>query len=195
MTVFAEGNGETMIFGLLRRMKAKRTDTLYGEVMALSRAPELYAELGVADSVEGRLEMLMLFCGLVIRRLATEPAGQKASQELSETFLADMQRSFRELGYDDSGLKRRLKAVTGALYGRTEAVAEAIESVEPDALATVLERNVYGGPSPLARRLAGHIAAFSRALDGLPVVEIAAGRLPLLPPSAIAADQISLSEP
>jgi cytochrome b pre-mRNA-processing protein 3 len=184
-----------MIFSLLRWRKAKRIDALYGAVMALARRPELYAEFGVADSVEGRLEMLMLHCGLVIRRLASEPAGQAASQALSEAFLADMQRSFRELGYDDSGLKRRLKAVTGALYGRAEAVGEALGSGKPDALVTVLERNVYGGPSPHAGRLAGHIAAFSRALEGLPVVEIAAGRLPLPPPSAIAADQISLSEP
>lgn len=183
-----------MMFGNLWGRKTRVADRLYGELMAASRAPVFYAGFGVADSVEGRFEMLMLFVGLVVHRLAAEPAGRDAALELSERFVAGMQRSLRDLGYEDSGLKRRVKSVASAFYGRTEAVAAALTDAGPDALAGVLSRNVYGGPAPEAGRLADHIRAYAAALAALPVVEIAAGRLPSLPPSVIPAGQHSSSD-
>lgn len=191
LMVFAEGNGETMIFGRWWGRRAQAADGLYDGLMAAARTPEFYADLCVADSVDGRLEMLMLFVGLAVRRLAAEPDGQIAARDLSERFIADMQRSLRDLGYDDSGLKRRVKSAAAALYGRTEAVAEALAAGD-GALAEVLCRNVYGGPSPHVERLAAHIRAYSDALWGLSVVDIAAGRLPSVPPSAISADNTSI---
>jgi len=189
--VIAEGNGETMIFGRWWSRRTQAADGLYEGLMAAARTPELYADLGVADSVDGRLEMLMLFVGLAVRRLAEEPDGQAAARDLSERFIGDMQRSLRDLGYDDSGLKRRLKSVAAALYGRTEAVAGALE-VGEGALADVLCRNVYAGPSPYAARLAAHIQVYSDALKRLSVVDIAARRLPSLSPSVMSADNTAI---
>lgn len=185
-----------MILGRLWGRKATAADRLYGELTATSRAPVFYADFGVADSIEGRFEMLMLFVGLTVHRLASEPDGRETARDLSERFVADMQRSLRELGYDDSGLKRRVNAVASAFYGRTEAVAAALaDDTGPEALAGVLVRNVYGAPVPEADRLADHIRAYAAALAALPALEIAAGRLPSSPPSVIPAGLSSPSDP
>lgn len=164
--------------------------------MGASRQPVLYAELGVADSVEGRLEMLMLFVGLAVHRLSRDVAGRETARNLSELFIDDMERSMREIGYDDSGLKRRLKKVVGAFYGRAEATMAALASDRPAALADTLARNVYGGaaePRQVAR-LADHVRDFAQRLADTPVDKLVAGGLPSLMPSSISAGAPAISD-
>ena len=185
-----------MVFGLIRRKASARAEPLYDQLMRAARQPVFYAELGVADSVEGRLEMLMLFVGLAVRRLSQEAAGRETARQLSELFIDDMERSMREIGYDDSGLKRRLKKVVGAFYGRAEATAAGLASDSPVTLADTLARNVYGGAAD--RRsvacLADHVRDFARRLAETPVDEVAAGALPSLMPSSISVGEPKISD-
>lgn len=185
-----------MVFGLFRRKVSARAEPLYDQLMRASRQPVFYAELGVADSVEGRFEMLMLFVGLVVHRLSQEDAGRETARKLSELFIDDMERSMREIGYDDSGLKRRLKKVVGAFYGRAEAAAAALASDRPAALADTLARNVYGGAGDRQHvvRLADHVRDFARRLAEIPTGELVAGTLPSLLPSSISVGDVTLSD-
>jgi cytochrome b pre-mRNA-processing protein 3 len=178
-----------MVFGLIRRKTPPRAASLYGDLMRAARQPVFYAELGVADSVEGRLEMLMLHVGLAVHRLSQEATGREMARDLSELFIEDMERSLREIGYDDSGLKRRLKKVAGAFYGRMEAMAAALASDQQQALADTLIRNVHGGTadSRLAARLAGYVRGLAGHLADMPVAELAAEGLPSGPLSPIPA--------
>ncbi|PKR90302.1 ubiquinol-cytochrome C chaperone [Pleomorphomonas diazotrophica] len=196
-SVFGEGNGKTMVFGLFRRKRSSRIAPLYEALMRASRQPVFYAELGVADTVEGRLEMLMLHVGLTVHRLSQETAGRETARRLSELFIDDMERSLRDIGYDDSGLKRRLKKVAGAFYGRAEATAAALASERPEALAETLLRNVYGDaaadPAHVAR-LAAHVTGFARGLADTPVDDLAAGDLPFSTQSPISAGEPAFSD-
>ncbi|MCM5559942.1 ubiquinol-cytochrome C chaperone family protein [Pleomorphomonas sp. JP5] len=165
--------------------------------MRASRQQVFYAELGVADSVEGRLEMLMLHVGLAVHRLSRDDAGREMARQLSELFIDDMERSMREIGYDDSGLKRRLKKVVGAFYGRAEATAAALASERPEALAEVLVRNVYGGATvdpAFVASLAAHVRGFAKGLADASVSELATGDLPSSVPCPISADDPALSD-
>ena len=55
------------------RTQPKRTATeLYGRVVAQARAPWFYSDLGVPDTPEGRLEMVLLHVTLVLHRLKAE---------------------------------------------------------------------------------------------------------------------------
>lgn len=157
--------------------------------MRISRQPAFYGDLGVADTVEGRLEMLMLFVGLVVHRLSQGPAGREVARDLSECFIDDMERSIREIGYDDSGLKRRLKKVMGAFYGRTEATAAALASEATTALSDTLARNVYGGradPASLGS-LTDYVRRLADSLSQMPLDELIAGALPSMAPPSISA--------
>ncbi|WP_288199435.1 ubiquinol-cytochrome C chaperone family protein [uncultured Pleomorphomonas sp.] len=195
-SVFEEGNGKTMVFGLFRQKASARVAPLYEGLMRASRQPAFYAGLGVADSVEGRLEMLMLHVGLAVHRLSREAAGRETARHLSEVFIDDMERSLREIGYDDSGLKRRLKKVVGAFYGRAEATAAALGSDRPAALADTLARNIYGGaadPRHVAC-LADYVRGFAQRLDDTSVDELVAGALPSLMPSSIPAGEPAIPD-
>lgn len=185
-----------MVFGLFRRKASSRALPLYDVLMRASRQPMFYAELGVADSIEGRLEMLMLHVGLAVHRLSREPAGRETARSLSELFIDDMERSMREIGYDDSGLKRRLKKVVGAFYGRTEATATALAAGEPAVLADTLIRNVYSGAADprQAACLADHVRVFAQRLADTPIDKLIAGDLPSLTPSSISAGDPAISD-
>ena len=59
---------------ILARWRARRAnriliDQIHGEIVAAARAPALYAHWAVADSLDGRFEMIALHAGLVMRRL------------------------------------------------------------------------------------------------------------------------------
>ncbi len=179
-----------MVFGLIRRKTSRPAAQLYDGLMGLSRQPVFYAELGVADTVEGRLEMLMLCVGLAVHRLSQESDGREVARDLSECFIDDMERSIRDIGYDDSGLKRRLKKVVGAFYGRTEAIAAALASEVPGALVDALLRNVYGGAAEPASvsRLADYVRKLAQSLAEMPLAELITGALPSLAAPSISAD-------
>ena len=69
-----------MIFGFIRRSRsnARLIDRLHGEIMAGVRQASLYTDYGVADSFEGRFEVLALLASAVIRRLqAVRAAGPR----------------------------------------------------------------------------------------------------------------------
>ncbi len=112
---------------------------LCAETIARARAPVFFTRLGVADSVDGRFDLITLHAWLVLERLANAP-------QLSQAFVNEMFLGFdeglRELGNGDMGMGRRLKTVANAFYGRLEAYRRAKDEKE---LATALLRNVYRG--------------------------------------------------
>ncbi len=64
-----------MILRLFRR--TPRVDSiacLYGTIVAQARTPAFYQVYGVPDTVNGRLEMIMLHAVLILQRLEREPA-------------------------------------------------------------------------------------------------------------------------
>ena len=60
------------------------------------------------------------------------------SRLLSEVYFADMDRSLREIGVSDTGMRYRMKTVSNAFYGRLEAYSLAITN--DDVLEEALRR-------------------------------------------------------
>ena len=59
-----------MIFPLFRRPRRPDTiSSLYGMIVAQARRPVFYREYGVADTVGGRFDLLLLHIVLVVERL------------------------------------------------------------------------------------------------------------------------------
>jgi cytochrome b pre-mRNA-processing protein 3 len=173
-----------MIFHLFHR--APRNDTiasLYGTIVAQARAPAFYQIYGVPDTVNGRLEMIMLHAVLFLTRLEHEAAPvRRLGQELFDAFCRDMDASLREMGVGDLAVPRRMRGIGEAFYGRQAAYRAALAAPDRRLLAATLARNVFagaGGPAGAAR-LAAYVreavrelaaqdtAAFSRAQLGFP---------------------------
>lgn len=114
---------------------------LWHDIVAVSRERDWYAQCGVADSVEGRFDMIALVLALVLLRMERSEALAPSTALVTELFVADMDRQLRETGVGDLMVGKHMGKLMGALGGRMGALRDA--AAESDAtLADVLARNV-----------------------------------------------------
>jgi len=116
---------------------------VYVSLVTQARRPFFYTEGAVADTLDGRFDVIALHLFLVIHRLRREPsleAGEFA-RALQEVFFSDMDRSVREMGVSDTGVGKRVKQMAQAFYGRLQAYEQAVAN--PQAFKECLKRNLY----------------------------------------------------
>ena len=161
------------MFGLLRRQSPHRdtAERLYAAIAAQARQPVFFADLHVPDTVDGRFDVLALHAWMVIDRIRQEADGEAVAQALFDAMFAHLDFAVREMGAQDLGVGRRIKAMAEGLHGRALAFRTAIADPEAAPLQSALRRNVFGKAEPsdeavarLARYVRGSIAALS-ALD------------------------------
>jgi Uncharacterized conserved protein len=168
-----------MILSLFRKNTATEpVYAVYNSIVAQSRQPVFYAEWGVPDTVTGRFDMISVHMALVFRRLRSgSRAGKDFSQAVFDLFFKDMDRSLREMGAGDLGVPKKIQKMGNIFFGLLAAINEALDRNDRDALAAVLQRNVYGETGGDARALADYVAARDADLNEQPVDDIVAGRL------------------
>lgn len=177
-----------MLERLLRRSRPEREQALliYTAIVKQARQPSLYRDHGVPDSVDGRFEMIVLHQVLLYHRVGPmDTEARKVVQEVFDTFLADMDRSLREMGVGDLGVPKRMKAMGKSFYGRLHAYGKALAENDRTALAEALSRNLF--PEGGARSLESLVAyAFSSvdSLRGATRDELFAAQLPFPDPEA-----------
>ncbi len=181
------------MFRLFRpRFHDATIDSLYGVIVAQARVPDFYEEFGVADSVEGRFELIVLHLALVTRRLGREDKGAALSRALVDRFGRDMDDNLREMGVSDVTVPKKMKRMFEALYGRSRVYRRALDETGLQALEAALARNVFGGRARerpgAAAQLAAYVRRAARELDAVDGRQILAGQLAFPPPRAILAD-------
>src|SRR5262249_18065333 len=101
--------------------------SLYGTIVAQARAPAFYQIYAVPDTVNGRLELIMLHGGLFLRRVEGEAAPVRAlGQRLFDHFCRDIHASMREMGVGDLAVPRKMRRIGEAFYGRQAAYRAAL---------------------------------------------------------------------
>jgi len=172
-----------MLSWLFNRSPGRRkASDLYGAVVALARTPTLYADMGVADTPEGRYEALVLNLFLVMERLRAEgEAGAEVSQALVETFVIDMDDNMREMGVGDMSVPKKVKKAAAAFYDRAEVYRQAMGQPGDAALAEALEKLVPAAEDRTldAAALAAHLRALAKALGARGADDVMAGRFQL----------------
>lgn len=133
-----------MLSWLSRRSDAKRSaHELYGSSVAQARAEPFYTDLGVADTISGRFELLVLHVFLVMERLAREgEAGRELAQLVSEVMFSELDAAMREMGVSDLRVPRGMHQAAGAWLGRVKAYGEACAAGDEARLADAIARNV-----------------------------------------------------
>jgi cytochrome b pre-mRNA-processing protein 3 len=159
-----------MIMSLFRRSgAAPSVERVYADIVAAARAPALYRDLGVPDTVMGRFEALALHMSLALRRLkALPPPADSLSQELVDRFFADLDVALREIGIGDVSVPKKVKKLGAAFYGRLQAYDAALsEDAGAEDLEAAIARNVLEKPDQpgLASALAGHVRRQATGLD------------------------------
>jgi cytochrome b pre-mRNA-processing protein 3 len=147
---------------------------LYGAIVAQARHPVFYERFGVADTVTGRFEMVVVHLALVVDRLQGSAGDPALAQAVFDVFCVDMDRSLRELGIGDLGVPRRMKEMGEAFYGRARVYRESLAAGDRAALADALHRNVLGNGAGDAAALADYVAASAVTLAGIATADVAA---------------------
>jgi cytochrome b pre-mRNA-processing protein 3 len=93
---------------------------------------------GVADSIDGRFDMLVFHAWLALAELK----GGDAAQGLTDILFTGFDEAMREQGAGDMGIAHKLKAMANAFYGRI-AVYDAAKN--EDELAAALAKNLWRG--------------------------------------------------
>ena len=180
-----------MIFARFRRCAQPDTiSALYGTIVAQARIPCFYSDYAVADSVNGRFDLLVLHLALVLDRLAQEEALRALGQQTFDRFCQDMDHNLREMGVGDLKMPTEMRRVGEAYYGRSQAYQVALVAVDEQALVETVSRNIYASaPDNLAAvgRLAAYIRAAALDLRGQGADQLAAGSLRFPDPADIPA--------
>jgi cytochrome b pre-mRNA-processing protein 3 len=124
-----------------RRRRAKAVAQLCAAVSRRAREPVFYREFRVADSIDGRFDMVVLHAWLVLERLQKMEESALA-QDFVDALFNGFDQALREQGAGDVGVGRRVKKMAGAFCGRMRAYSE---SGKEDGLAAAILRNVYRG--------------------------------------------------
>ncbi len=117
--------------------------SLYKCVADQARLPEFYTRFAVADTIDGRFDVLTVHGFVVMEALkACGKEGGRIGTHLATAIFESLEEALRELGSGDIGISRRIKAMADAFYGRLAAYSSAKnESQMKDALI----RNLFRG--------------------------------------------------
>ena len=153
----------------------------YEAIVAAARHPVFYADWGVADTIDGRFDMITLHTFLVLDRL--KGSEEVFRQRLVDELFSDMDRSLREMGVGDLSVGKKVRKMAEVFYGRVAAYDQALAGSR-DALEAALARNVFAdGLAPGgAARLARHVIESRTALAAQATKAITAGKIAFTEP-------------
>ena len=154
---------------------------LYGAIIDEARQPGWYRDGGVADSVDGRFEMVSTILAFVLMRLEQlGEAAQLPSAQLAEVFVDDMDGQMREIGIGDVIVGKHIGKMMATLGGKLGAYRTVL--AEGTSLDEALVRNLYRGDAPDAVALGtvrNGLLALNEALGFVPLETLLAGKLRL----------------
>ena len=126
------------------RVRLAKAFAVYHVIVARARQPVFYAEWGVPDTADGRLEMIGVHAALVMRRLRLEgEAGKTLAQDIFDVMFADVDRNFREQGVGDLSVGKHVKRAAQTFLARFHALDPGFDAGDRGVIAAVLERNIF----------------------------------------------------
>jgi cytochrome b pre-mRNA-processing protein 3 len=165
-----------MILKRIFKPQEKLERRLYAAIVAAARHAQFYQNMGVADTIEGRFEMVVLHLFLVLNRLKHEGV-EDLRQNLTDAFFNDMDGALRELGVSDVTVGKKVRKLAESYYGRVLAYDKALASQQ--LLEEAIGRNIYSEETPpdCLRAMVQYIKAAAQTLGAVPLENILCGEL------------------
>ena len=117
---------------------------IYYKCLLASRRPEFYTKFEVADTFDGRFDMLCLIISVYMHKLNREPEKTKEfSQNLFDVMFKDIDLTLREMGAGDLGVGKRVKIMSERFMGRLIKYSQSLKNKNASLLAKALARNLY----------------------------------------------------
>jgi cytochrome b pre-mRNA-processing protein 3 len=155
-----------------RRSRAEEdAQRLLDAVTQISRQPAFFGAGRVADTLEGRLEMVTLHACLALIRLGQDAALAPLGQAFADVLFRHFDAGLREAGIGDTAVPKRMRKIASSFYGRLDAYAAALAAPEEAPLAEAVARNMLGvdAASPFATVIARYARATVQAQTAAPV--------------------------
>lgn len=145
-----------------RRERKRQAARLHEAIVAQSRMPAFYADMGVPDTMLGRYEMVCLHAYLVLTRIRRESEDcARLAQTLHDMIFDDFDVALREAGLGDMGIGHRIKKLARNLHGRISVYESGLAAGDAE-MAEILRRNMYASAEPEAGEV-GRMIAYIRA--------------------------------
>ena len=148
---------------------------LWHAVVTEARDKRWYRHFAVADSVEGRFDMITLALAMVLLRIEREGDGA-SSVALTELFIEDMDSQLRQSGVGDLMVGKHVGKLMATLGGRIGALRETLP-LGGAALAEAVGRNVTLVEGADAAPLAEELLRFHGAVERVPFAALLEGSL------------------
>jgi cytochrome b pre-mRNA-processing protein 3 len=153
---------------------------LYAAVVAEARTPYWYIEGGVADTIDGRFDMVAAILSIALVRLEREGLdGAAKAALLTESFIDDMDGQLRQEGIGDVVVGKHIGKMMSALGGRLTAYREALTGKSD--LTEALARNLYRSAPPsqdAVANAAARMRAIAEAAETISMDALLSGALP-----------------
>ncbi|MFD1789802.1 ubiquinol-cytochrome C chaperone family protein [Sphingomonas floccifaciens] len=151
---------------------------LYRAIVERARAEHWYVTGGVADTIDGRFDMIAAILSIVLLRVEAEPGAEAFGVALAERFVDDMDPQLREIGIGDIVVGKHVGKMMSMLGGRLGAYRDGLTSGSIDrALLRNLYRDAHPGDAALAH-VRGRLMTLHAALAKTPLDALKAGQLP-----------------
>jgi len=169
-----------------RRNDDAAANALYLALVEQSRQPVFYRDYGVADTLEGRYDMIILHAYMLFRRMGAgdSPGLKELSQQTFDFMFTDLDQNLREMGVTDMAIGKRVTRMAEAFYGRANAYDKVLD--EPGrGLQEALGRNLYQGQpanAGIEDRMAAYVRGQMAHLAKLPDSQLLAGKVAFIVP-------------
>lgn len=175
------------MFGLFRnKERDAQISRLYDQILAQARHPVLFTDGRVPDTVEGRIDMMLLHLFLLMHRLNDEKGEiHELARGVCDRFFAELDRAMREMGVGDLSVPKKMRKVADIYTGCSAAYGKALMSSDKAELPEALLRNVYGRNEERrgeAQALADYIRRASEILAGVPADALVRDAIPFPSP-------------
>ncbi|MCF6198033.1 MAG: ubiquinol-cytochrome C chaperone [Hyphomicrobiaceae bacterium] len=152
---------------------------LYAATIKQARQSVFYRELGVADTVPGRFEMVSLHMFILLDQLSdTQGKPDILAQQLVDVMFQDMDDVARETGVGDMGVGPRIKKLARSFQSRLEYYKEAIEGESRGTLPQALNDIFFENDKeklPKAEQLAAYVTKEQKRLAKISLHDVSQG--------------------
>ncbi len=149
---------------------------LWDRVVEEARVPAWYREGGVADTLEGRFDMVTLVLALVVLRMERSAGLAPQAAPLTEIFVEEMDGQLRQSGVGDLMVGKQIGRLMATLGGRMGALRTAL-AVPDDELGQVIARNVTLTDTADVPAIAARLRALANRLDATGDAALMAGEI------------------
>ena len=138
---------------------------LWHSIVEQAREPDWYRMCGVADTVEGRFDMVTLVLSLVLLRMERDEELAPHTALVTELFVEDMEGQLREAGIGDPTVGKKIGKLMSSMGGRLGSYRKALADEDRAALAEALKRNVTMAQEDEAHALAERMIRLHKRLE------------------------------